>query len=41
MHGDPSLAEKELGWERRVSFSELVSEMVTYDLNNTGYKVNR
>lgn len=39
LHGDPSLAEKELGWERRVSFSELVSEMVTYDLNNEGYRV--
>jgi GDPmannose 4,6-dehydratase len=39
LHGDPSLAEKELGWERKVSFSELVREMVTYDLNNEGYKV--
>jgi GDPmannose 4,6-dehydratase len=39
LHGDPSLAEKELGWVRKVSFSELVSEMVTYDLNNEGYRV--
>ena len=39
LHGDPSLAEKELGWERKVSFSELVREMVTFDLNNEGYKV--
>jgi GDPmannose 4,6-dehydratase len=39
LHGDPSLAEKELGWERKVSFSELVSEMVTYDLNSEGYQV--
>lgn len=39
LHGDPSLAEKELGWVRKVSFSELVCEMVTYDLNNEGYKV--
>lgn len=39
LHGDPSLAEKELGWVRKVSFSELVREMVTYDLNNEGYKV--
>jgi len=39
LHGDPSLAEKELGWVRKVSFSELVREMVTFDLNNEGYKV--
>jgi len=38
LHGDPSLAERELGWERKVSFSELVHEMVTYDLNNEGYR---
>ena len=41
LHGDPSLAEKELGWVRRVSFSELVTEMVTYDLNNDGYKIKK
>ena len=38
LHGDPTLAEKELGWQRKVSFTELVTEMVTYDLNNEGYK---
>jgi GDPmannose 4,6-dehydratase len=35
--GDPSMAEKELGWKRDVSFNELVSGMVQYDLNNEGY----
>jgi len=29
--GDPSLAEKELGWERKSSFSDLVSKMYTND----------
>jgi GDPmannose 4,6-dehydratase len=32
--GDPSKAEKELDWERKVSFQELVSGMVKYDLEN-------
>ncbi len=39
LHGDASLAERELGWERKISFPELVREMVTYDLNNESYKV--
>lgn len=30
--GDPSKAEKALGWERKVSFEELVSRMVANDL---------
>ena len=30
--GDPSKAERELGWKRRVSFDELVSRMVQNDL---------
>ncbi len=30
--GDPSKAEKELGWKRTISFEELVSKMVQYDL---------
>lgn len=30
--GDPSKAEKELGWKRKVSFQELVTGMVKYDL---------
>lgn len=33
--GDPTKAEKQLGWKRNVSFQELVSEMVEHDLNNT------
>jgi GDPmannose 4,6-dehydratase len=32
--GDPTKAEKELGWKRTVSFQELVSGMVKYDLEN-------
>jgi GDPmannose 4,6-dehydratase len=32
--GNPSKAEKELGWKRQVSFKELVSGMVKYDLEN-------
>ena len=35
--GDPSKAEKELNWERRVSFQELVSGMVKYDLENDDF----
>jgi GDPmannose 4,6-dehydratase len=30
--GDPSKAEKELGWNRKVTFQELVAGMVKYDL---------
>ena len=35
--GDPSMAEKDLGWKRKVSFQELVSDMVKYDLEYEGY----
>jgi len=35
--GDPSKAEKELGWKRKVSFQELVSGMVKYDLENDNF----
>jgi GDPmannose 4,6-dehydratase len=35
--GDPSLAEKELKWKRQVSFRELVSGMVKYDLENDDF----
>jgi len=35
--GDPSKAEKELNWKRKISFDELISEMVKYDLNNNDY----
>jgi len=32
LHGDPSRAEAELGWSRKVSFSEMVREMVDHDM---------
>jgi GDPmannose 4,6-dehydratase len=35
--GDPSKAEKELGWRRQISFQELVSGMVKYDLENDDF----
>jgi len=35
--GDPSKAESELKWQRKISFQELVSEMVRYDLNNNDF----
>ena len=35
--GDPRKAERELGWKRKVSFQELVSAMVKYDLNNDDF----
>ena len=35
--GDPAKAEKELGWKRKVSFQELVSRMVKYDLENDSF----
>jgi len=35
--GDPSKAEKELNWTRKISFHELVSVMVKYDLNNIDF----
>ena len=35
--GDPSKAEKELNWKRKVSFQELVSGMVKYDLKNDDF----
>ena len=35
--GDPSKAEKELGWKRQTSFKELVSGMVKYDLENDNF----
>jgi GDPmannose 4,6-dehydratase len=35
--GDPSKAEKELNWKRQVSFQELVSGMVRYDLKNDDF----
>lgn len=35
--GDPTKAEKELGWVRKVSFQKLVSSMVSYDLKNDDF----
>ena len=35
--GDPSKAEKELGWKRNIAFQELISGMVQYDLKNENY----
>jgi len=32
--GDPSKAKRELGWKHRVSFDELIAEMVNSDLNS-------
>jgi len=37
LHGDSSKAEKELGWKREISFQELISEMVQYDLDHDDY----
>ena len=34
--GDPSKARSKLGWQHRVSFDELVSEMVAADLKAVG-----
>lgn len=35
--GDPSKAEKTLGWKRKISFQQLVSGMVKYDLQNDNF----
>ena len=35
--GDPTKAKRELGWSPKVSFRELVSGMVAYDLANDHY----
>ena len=32
--GDPAKAKRELGWEPKVSYEELVKMMVEYDINN-------
>ena len=37
LHGDPTLAKRELGWEPKTSLEELVRIMVRYDLENDGY----
>jgi GDPmannose 4,6-dehydratase len=47
--GDPSKAKNKLGWEPQISFEEMVSEMVAYDLQqsqkhallkNQGYNIS-
>lgn len=35
--GDPSLANKELGWTAKTTLDELILSMVTYDLNNDDF----
>jgi GDPmannose 4,6-dehydratase len=35
--GDPSKAERELGWKRKFSFGDLVKNMVEYDLKNDSF----
>lgn len=35
--GDPSLANKELGWTAKTSLDELILSMVTYDLHNDNF----
>jgi len=39
LHGDPTMAEKELGWKRKVSFEELVKRMVISDCAELGIKL--
>ncbi len=41
LHGDPSKAEKQLGWKPEVGFKELISMMVKNDLKIEGAKVKR
>jgi GDPmannose 4,6-dehydratase len=35
LHGDPSPAKEELGWKPKVSFDELVSKMVQWDIESS------
>ncbi len=37
LHGDPTYAQKKLGWRPKTSLEELVKIMVEYDLNYDGY----
>ena len=39
--GNPVKAEKELGWKREISFSELVSRMVKNDLALAEKEISR
>ena len=32
LHGDPSVAEKELGWKREISFEKMIQDMVDNDI---------
>jgi len=38
LQGDSTLAKKELGWERKISFEDLVTEMVSYDIKHDDYR---
>jgi GDPmannose 4,6-dehydratase len=40
LHADPSRAREELGWKPRVTFDELVSEMVEADLDDRGLDID-
>ncbi len=39
LRGDPSLAKKNLKWKPKVKFSDLVKEMINYDLNSLKNKI--
>jgi GDPmannose 4,6-dehydratase len=41
LHGDPSKAERVLGWKRKISFDELVKDMVVQDLELLDKKFNK
>lgn len=39
LHGNPTKAERELGWKRKITFIELVNRMVESDCNEIGIKI--
>jgi GDPmannose 4,6-dehydratase len=41
LHGDPSLAEKDLGWKPEISFDNLVEKMVQWDIGIVKHEPNR
>jgi len=38
--GDPSYAEQKLGWKRKISFADLVKEMVEHDMNEANRELH-
>jgi GDPmannose 4,6-dehydratase len=32
LHGDPTIAEQELGWKRDISFEQMIEDMVKNDI---------